>query len=318
MSVELKVPQLGESITEAVVGKWHKKPGDAVAADEPVVVLETDKVTVDVQSPAAGALSSIAFPEGAKVKIGDVLGTINPGEAGKKAVGAQAVGVQTPAPVPAAARFDEHDEAGGSGGRHALDRQALGPRVELVVGAVRVHGHERDLAVSAVRASQPRGIDHAAVGEHDRVRVVREIEGQPAQARAVHLARPEARVRQQSGFVALPGNLPHERELRPRFGARRREGVDGGQIDRMACASGSARDLPRGLRAVRARLEHAPGIGGRGPSGEEDRLPVEGHLRIGGAVEARGEHAQAAARRHEHEPASVAERRGPRPGSVVA
>ena len=104
MSVELKVPQLGESITEAVVGKWHKKPGDAVAADEPVVVLETDKVTVDVQSPAAGALGAIAFPEGAKVKIGDVLGTINPGEAGKKAAGAQAVGAQVPAatvPAPA-------------------------------------------------------------------------------------------------------------------------------------------------------------------------------------------------------------------------
>jgi 2-oxoglutarate dehydrogenase E2 component (dihydrolipoamide succinyltransferase) len=99
MSVELKVPQLGESITEAVVGKWHKKPGDAVAADEPVVVLETDKVTVDVQAPAAGALSAIAFPEGAKVKIGDVLGTITPGAVGKKAAGAQAVGAQIAAPA---------------------------------------------------------------------------------------------------------------------------------------------------------------------------------------------------------------------------
>ena len=56
MAVELKVPQLGESITEAVVGKWHKKVGDAVKADEPLVVLETDKVTVDVPAPAAGAL----------------------------------------------------------------------------------------------------------------------------------------------------------------------------------------------------------------------------------------------------------------------
>jgi 2-oxoglutarate dehydrogenase E2 component (dihydrolipoamide succinyltransferase) len=82
MSVELKVPTLGESITEAVVGKWHKKPGDAVAADEPVVVLETDKVTVDVQAPAAGALSAIVFPEGARVKIGDVLGTIAEGAKG--------------------------------------------------------------------------------------------------------------------------------------------------------------------------------------------------------------------------------------------
>ena len=58
MAVELTVPQLGESITEAVVGKWHKKVGDAVAVDEPVVVLETDKVTIDVPAPAAGALDA--------------------------------------------------------------------------------------------------------------------------------------------------------------------------------------------------------------------------------------------------------------------
>jgi 2-oxoglutarate dehydrogenase E2 component (dihydrolipoamide succinyltransferase) len=82
MSVELKVPQLGESITEAVVGKWHKKVGDAVKADEPVVVLETDKVTIDVQASVAGALDAISFQEGAKVKIGDTLGSINPGAAG--------------------------------------------------------------------------------------------------------------------------------------------------------------------------------------------------------------------------------------------
>src|SRR4051812_45890194 len=83
MSVNLTVPQLGESITEAVVGKWHKKVGDAVKADEPVVVLETDKVTVDVPAPAAGALAQIAHQEGDKVKVGDVLGTINEGAAGK-------------------------------------------------------------------------------------------------------------------------------------------------------------------------------------------------------------------------------------------
>ncbi|MEW6431577.1 MAG: 2-oxoglutarate dehydrogenase complex dihydrolipoyllysine-residue succinyltransferase [Myxococcota bacterium] len=95
MSVELKVPTLGESITEAIVGKWHKKVGDAVAADEPVVVLETDKVTIDVQAPAAGAVASVAFAEGDKVKIGDVLGLIDPSKAGAKAA--------APAPAPAAA-----------------------------------------------------------------------------------------------------------------------------------------------------------------------------------------------------------------------
>src|SRR5262249_9391568 len=70
MAVELTVPALGESITEAVVGKWHKKVGDAVAVDEPVVVLETDKVTIDVPAPAAGTIAAIAHVEGDTVKIG--------------------------------------------------------------------------------------------------------------------------------------------------------------------------------------------------------------------------------------------------------
>ncbi len=99
MSVELKVPQLGESITEAVVGKWHKKIGDSVKADEAVVVLETDKVTIDVQAPTAGALDAISFKEGSKVKIGDTLGSINPGAAGTSAA--------KPEAPPAAAKPDE-------------------------------------------------------------------------------------------------------------------------------------------------------------------------------------------------------------------
>src|SRR5450631_3067729 len=81
MAIELTVPALGESITEAVVGKWYKKVGDPVKVDEPVVVLETDKVTIDVAAPASGALSAISHAEGDHVKIGDVLGTITAGAA---------------------------------------------------------------------------------------------------------------------------------------------------------------------------------------------------------------------------------------------
>ncbi|HTS79029.1 MAG TPA: 2-oxoglutarate dehydrogenase complex dihydrolipoyllysine-residue succinyltransferase [Myxococcaceae bacterium] len=102
MAVELTVPALGESITEAVVGKWHKKVGDAVAVDEPIVVLETDKVTIDVPAPAAGTLASIAHPEGDTVKIGDVLGSIS---AAASAVAAGPTAAARPAapPAPAAA-----------------------------------------------------------------------------------------------------------------------------------------------------------------------------------------------------------------------
>lgn len=102
MAVELTVPALGESITEAVVGKWHKKVGDTVAVDEPVVVLETDKVTIDVPAPAAGTIAAIAHGEGDTVKIGDVLGSIAPG-AGAAASAPAAKPAQPSAPAPAAA-----------------------------------------------------------------------------------------------------------------------------------------------------------------------------------------------------------------------
>src|SRR5687768_13968945 len=92
MGVELKVPTLGESITEATIGKWHKKVGESVNVDEPVVVLETDKVTVDVPAPAAGAIEQIGAKEGDVVKVGQVIGSIKAGAAG-------ATGTAKPAPA---------------------------------------------------------------------------------------------------------------------------------------------------------------------------------------------------------------------------
>jgi len=76
MAAEIKVPSLGESITEATVSKWLKRPGDPVAVDEPVAELETDKVTLEVPAPAAGTLSEILAEEGANVPVGAVLGRI--------------------------------------------------------------------------------------------------------------------------------------------------------------------------------------------------------------------------------------------------
>jgi 2-oxoglutarate dehydrogenase E2 component (dihydrolipoamide succinyltransferase) len=82
VATEIKVPTLGESITEATVAKWLKHPGEAVAADEPVAELETDKVTLEVPAPASGTLSEILAEEGANVPVGAVLGTIADGLAG--------------------------------------------------------------------------------------------------------------------------------------------------------------------------------------------------------------------------------------------
>ena len=76
MATEIRVPTLGESVTEATVGQWFKKVGDAVAADEPLVELETDKVTLEVPAPAAGVLEAIAVKDGETVGVGALLGTI--------------------------------------------------------------------------------------------------------------------------------------------------------------------------------------------------------------------------------------------------
>ncbi|KKB07338.1 2-oxoglutarate dehydrogenase complex dihydrolipoyllysine-residue succinyltransferase [Devosia chinhatensis] len=81
MSTEIRVPTLGESVTEATIGQWYKKVGDTVAADEPLVELETDKVTIEVPAPAAGVLEAIAANPGDTVDVGALLGAIAAGGA---------------------------------------------------------------------------------------------------------------------------------------------------------------------------------------------------------------------------------------------
>jgi pyruvate/2-oxoglutarate dehydrogenase complex dihydrolipoamide acyltransferase (E2) component len=86
MATEVKVPTLGESVTEATVGAWLKKPGEAVALDEPIASLETDKVAVDVPSPVAGVLGQQLVKEGDTVNVGAVIATV---EAGASAAASQ-------------------------------------------------------------------------------------------------------------------------------------------------------------------------------------------------------------------------------------
>jgi 2-oxoglutarate dehydrogenase E2 component (dihydrolipoamide succinyltransferase) len=83
MTVEIKVPQMGESITEGIVARWLKAEGDAVEVDEPVIEVETDKITVEVPAPGPGVLSKQNVQEGDTVRVGQVLGEIAEGE-GKK------------------------------------------------------------------------------------------------------------------------------------------------------------------------------------------------------------------------------------------
>ncbi|MBS9475896.1 2-oxoglutarate dehydrogenase complex dihydrolipoyllysine-residue succinyltransferase [Ancylobacter radicis] len=106
MATEIRVPTLGESVTEATIGKWFKKAGEAVAADEPIVELETDKVTIEVPAPAAGVLSEIVAKDGETVGVGALLGSIGEGGATAKAAPASA-----PAPAKAEAPKAEAPKA---------------------------------------------------------------------------------------------------------------------------------------------------------------------------------------------------------------
>src|SRR5580698_4447786 len=103
MAIEIRVPTLGESITEATVGKWFKKAGEPVRADEPLVELETDKVTLEVNAPGAGVLSEITAETGQTVAIGALLGQLSGGAAAAAAAPAPAAPAKAAAPAPTTA-----------------------------------------------------------------------------------------------------------------------------------------------------------------------------------------------------------------------
>ena len=126
MATEVKVPTLGESVTEATVGQWLKKPGEAVKADEPIVSLETDKVAVDVPAPAAGTMGDIVAKEGETVQVGALLGYVNEGAsagaspAPAPAAAAPAAKAEAAAPAPVASAPAPAAEEEGEGGSLTL------------------------------------------------------------------------------------------------------------------------------------------------------------------------------------------------------
>ena len=109
---EIRVPTLGESVTEATIGRWFKQTGDAVAVDEPLVEVETDKATMEVPSPSAGTLGEIVAKDGETVAVGALLGQITEGAAGAKpsaAKPAEAAPAKPAAAAPAAPKSPPSD-----------------------------------------------------------------------------------------------------------------------------------------------------------------------------------------------------------------
>jgi len=132
MATEIKVPTLGESVTEATVGKWFKKAGDAVAADEPLVELETDKVTIEVPAPAAGTLDEIVVKEGETVNVGALLGSISAGGAAAKPAAQptpkqEAAVAQASAPTAAASTKEAAAQQAGTAGEGPIEQRTMPP-----------------------------------------------------------------------------------------------------------------------------------------------------------------------------------------------
>jgi 2-oxoglutarate dehydrogenase E2 component (dihydrolipoamide succinyltransferase) len=153
MSTEVTVPTLGESITEATLGQWLKKPGEAVAADEPIASLETDKVAVEVPAPAAGVMGAHLVEEGATVNVGAVIGSI---EAGSGAPAASA-------PAPAAALAPVAEAAPAASADLPLSPAVRRLVLELGIDPTKVKGSGKDgrLTKEDVLAAAKGGVPEA-------------------------------------------------------------------------------------------------------------------------------------------------------------
>ena len=165
MAVEIKVPTLGESVTEATVAKWLVKAGDAVAVDQPLCELETDKVTVEVNASVAGTIADLAVEEGASVQVGGVLCHIEPGAAGAAAAPKAAAAPAPAAPKPAAAPAPAAAAPAGA------NLAASGP-------AARKLAEEKGVSAAAI---QPTGKDGRATKE-DVLAAISSISAAPAPA----------------------------------------------------------------------------------------------------------------------------------------
>jgi 2-oxoglutarate dehydrogenase E2 component (dihydrolipoamide succinyltransferase) len=130
MSIDIVVPTLGESVTEATVARWLKQPGEAVAADEPLVELETDKVTVEIPAPQAGVLSDVLVAEDDTVAVGAILGRIGEGNGAVVAKPAAAAPKAAPAAAPAPANRDPLAAAGPAVKKAAAEAGVSGAQVQ--------------------------------------------------------------------------------------------------------------------------------------------------------------------------------------------
>jgi 2-oxoglutarate dehydrogenase E2 component (dihydrolipoamide succinyltransferase) len=174
MSAEIRVPTLGESVTSATIARWLKQPGQAVAADEPLVELETDKVTVEVNAPAAGVMGAFEVNEGAEVEVGTVLGRIEDGTgaapapapatpASASSPAKPVAAAEAPATKQAAPPAAPASAAASDPGVHT-PAPPPGPVSRPAASPAEAHASDHAPMPSAAKIMQERGVEAAALG----------------------------------------------------------------------------------------------------------------------------------------------------------
>ncbi|UCH75966.1 MAG: 2-oxoglutarate dehydrogenase complex dihydrolipoyllysine-residue succinyltransferase [Rhodospirillales bacterium] len=186
MSKPIKVPSLGESVTEAIVARWFKSVGDAVALDEPLVELETDKVTVEVPSPAAGVLTEVVAQDGAEVGVGGLLGSIDDG--------AESAAPRKPEHPP------EPVASAGNGADEAVAAASLSPAVRKLI-------EEHELDPATIPATGPKG--RLTKGD-----VLAFVEAGGTAAPATPATAPAPTTKPAAPPIAPPGEVPDRPEDR--------------------------------------------------------------------------------------------------------
>jgi 2-oxoglutarate dehydrogenase E2 component (dihydrolipoamide succinyltransferase) len=229
MSVEIRVPSLGESVTEATVARWFKQIGDPVAADEPLVELETDKVTLEFNAPASGVLAEIAVEAGGEVEVGALLGSIN-----EEAVAAAS---EKPRPAETPTRMGEPQARTGETQARPVAAEGNGAMAPAVRKLIDEHG----LDPSQITPTGPKGnitkgdvltaIEASESGRAKAAAAPREAD--LGEAATEPEARAEAReVRSHGAAAAAPAVSPRpqpappaERKVVPHAGRSREERV---------------------------------------------------------------------------------------------
>jgi 2-oxoglutarate dehydrogenase E2 component (dihydrolipoamide succinyltransferase) len=143
MSVEIRVPSLGESVTEATVAKWFKQIGETVTADEPLVELETDKVTLEYNAPASGTLTEILVEQGGEVEVGALLGAIDETGAGASSAPSRPEPSREPMAAPPEKKTDREQTS-------AVDLAAMSPAVRKLI-------EEHAIDPASIAPSGPKG-----------------------------------------------------------------------------------------------------------------------------------------------------------------